>query len=149
MNEEKIEFEEPQVTEESESVEDVESPSAEFVNVESSIVGSVSAEQDASIQDSVVGVSAAGRDMTADGSVMSVVAVGRDLDFQNGSGLVFSVGNTAEVTNSMIGVLSARGDLTLVDSKVLMTTRQALALGIGIGSTFALLLGLILRLRKR
>ena len=114
------------------------SPLPEVLPVNNSMVGSVNASQDAEVNNSMVGALAVGRDSSVTNSFSSVVAVGRDLHFKDGCGLMLTVGNQAQVESSKIGVLLAKSDVTLTDSKILMTTQQAIAFGAAFGAVFAL-----------
>ena len=113
----------------------------ECVCIKDSVAGQVSV-QDASIENSMVGAAVAGRDLTAANSFNSVAIAGRDLHLQQGNEWVLVVGNQAHVKNSRIGLLIARSELTLNESQVWMTTRQALAFGAAAGGAFALVLAL-------
>ncbi len=107
--------------------------------VENSVALSVSAQQDAGIENSMVFGAVAGRDMTVEESMVTVAAVGHDLTLQEGGAVVVQVGGAVQVEGGAIGLLVARSEVTLNNSKILMTTQQALALGAAFGVVFALL----------
>ncbi len=106
--------------------------------VENSLALSVNAQQNAVVDNSLVLGLAAGKDMIAIDSLMPMAAVGRDLDIRQGGAMTLVVGSKAQVKNSQIGLLIAKGDVTLENSRVLMTTQQALALGAALGAACAL-----------
>ena len=107
--------------------------------VENSMAFSVTANQDAGIENSMVMAVAAGRDMTASNGLDIVVAVGHDLKIQQGAAGVVKVGGEVQVDNGTIGLLVAKSGVTLNNSKVLMTTQQAIALGAAFGFVYAVL----------
>jgi len=123
-------------------------PAVEKAMVENSMAVSVSAEQDAGIENSLVFAVAAGRDMTTTNGLDIIVAVGHDLKIQQGAAGVLRVGGEAQVEKGTIGLLVAKSGVTLKDSKVLMTTQQAIALGAAFGAVYALLQALLGGRRK-
>jgi hypothetical protein len=114
-------------------------PVVEKAMVENSMAISVSADQDAGIENSLVMAAAAGRDMSSTNGLEIVVAVGHDLKIQQGVAGVLRVGGEAQVENGTIGLLVAKSGVTLNNSRVLMTTPQAIALGAAFGIVYALL----------
>ena len=114
-------------------------PAVEKAIVENSLVMSVSAQQDAEVLNSMVMAAAAGRDMTASHGLDIMVAVGHDLKIQQGAAGVLKVGGEAHVEVSTIGLLVAKSGVTLNNTRVLMTTQQAIALGAAFGAVYALL----------
>jgi hypothetical protein len=117
--------------------------------VENSIALSVSAAQDAKVENSAAIAFVAGNDLHLTNSGGSTLVAGNNMNIQNGGGAMMVVGNDAQVEGSTIGILFPGGDVNLYgDSKVLMTTQQALALGAGLGVVFALLTAFLRRLRS-
>ncbi len=116
--------------------------------VESSMALSVSAKQDAEINSSMVIAAAAGRDMTVSESMVSVAAVGHDLTLKESGSVMMQVGGPVQVENGTVGLLVARSEVTLNNSRVIMTTPQALALGAAFGAAYALLRTLLGRRKK-
>jgi hypothetical protein len=114
-------------------------PAVEKTLVENSLAVSVSAQQDAEVNNSMVISLAAGRDLTATDSMLTNVAAGHDLKIQDRGTVILKVGGQAHVENGTIGLLIARSDVTLTNSRVLMTTQQAIALGAAFGAVYALL----------
>ncbi len=124
------------------------SPEGENVVVENSMAVSVSAARDARVENSMAAALVAGNDLTATNSAGSTFVAGRDLILQQGGGAFMVVGNQAHVESSTIGIMIPKGDVSLYgDSKVLMTTQQALAFGAGLGVVFAVLSAFLRRLR--
>ena len=122
--------------------------SAVQINVENSLVGAAAAESDLSVTDSAGGAFAAGRDLTFhDGGGMVFVA-GGDLALSDGGGLLMVAGGEAKIENGGAALLIAGGPVTLEgDSKVLMTTEQALAFGAAFGAVFTVFSFLLRRRR--
>ena len=118
-------------------------PAVEIAMVQNSMAVSVSADQDAGIENSLVMAVAAGRDMTTTNGLDIIVAVGHDLKIQQGAVGVLRVGGEAHVEKGTIGLLVAKSGVTLKDSKVLMTTQQAIALGAAFGAVYALVRALL------
>lgn len=115
-------------------------PTPENAVVENSMAVSVSAQQDAEVMNSMVFSIAAGRDLTATNSMITSAAVGHDLELQEGGACMLVVGGQAQVDNSTIGLLVARSEaISLNNSKIIMTTPQAIALGATLGAVFAIL----------
>jgi hypothetical protein len=114
-------------------------PAVEKAMVESSMVMSVSAQQDAEVKNSMVMSAAAGRDMANSYGLDIMVAVGHDLKIQQGGAGILKVGGEAQVDNGTVGLLIAKSGVTLNNSRVLMTTPQAIALGAAFGAVYALL----------
>ena len=123
-------------------------PAVEKNRVENSMVVSVSAQQDAEVNNSLVFSTAVGRDLTATDSMLVNIAAGHDLKLQQGGAGVLKVGGQAQVENGTIGLLIAKSDVTLTNSRVLMTTPQAIALGAAFGAVYALL-RVLLRGKKK
>ncbi len=114
-------------------------PVVEKTAVENSVALSVSAEMNAEVENSMVMAVVSGRDMTAVESMTSIAVVGRDLKIEKGGAGFVQVGGKAQVENGTVGLLIARSEVILNNSRVIMTTRQALALGAAFGAVFALL----------
>lgn len=115
--------------------------------VEDSLVGYLSIQQDAEVSDSLVGGLVAGRDIAASESLSSIAIAGRDLHVNQAFGGILIAGNRAEVQGSTIGWLVTGSSATLVDSRVLVTTRQALAFGAAMGAALALVSAVLRRMR--
>lgn len=116
--------------------------------VENSMALSVSAANNAKVENSMAAAFVAGNDLTAMNSAGAIFVAGNDVNLQQGGGAVMVVGNQAHFESSTIGILIPSGDVNLYgESKVLMTTQQALALGAGFGIVFALLTAFLRRLR--
>jgi protein tyrosine phosphatase (PTP) superfamily phosphohydrolase (DUF442 family) len=106
----------------------------------------VSAGNDAHISDSLIlGGVVAGHDASlSDGGAFTVVA-GADLQLEDGGALVAVVGGDTHVKDGGIGILIGGGDVHLAEgSQVLMTSQQAVIIGLVAGAVLTLL-SLILR----
>jgi biopolymer transport protein ExbD len=114
-------------------------PAVEKTLVENSLAVSVSAQQDAEVNNSLVFSTAVGHDLTSINSLETNVAVGNDLKLQQGGAIILKVGGQAQVEGSTIGLLVAKSEATLTNTRVLMTTQQAIALGAAFGAVYALL----------
>jgi len=114
-------------------------PPVEKIMVENSMAVSVSAQQDAEVSNSMVFSLAVGRDMAATNNLLINAAVGHDLDVKQGGAGILKVGGEAQVENGTIGLLITGSDITLNNSRILMTTPQAIALGAVFGAVYALL----------
>lgn len=130
--------------------EAIESATPENGLVQNSIAMSVSAGHDASIEQSVVlGGVVAGNDLKISDSVGGAFVAGNDLQLEDSGSLVAVVGGDTNAKDSIIGLLVASGDTNLDgDSKVLMTSQQALIFGAAAGAVFAILSLLFGRARK-
>ena len=126
-------------TGEGSEIEAPQPPAAEITAVQNSVALSVSAQKDARVDNSMVMAVAAGRDMTATESMTTIAAVGRDLKIEQGGAGLIQVGGKAQVEKGTVGLLIARSGVTLNNSRVIMTTQQALALGAAFGAVYALL----------
>lgn len=125
----------------------------ENVNFQTGMAASVSAQQDAEVTDSLVGGVAAGRDAHTTNSLIVGMAVGRDVAVTNsvlataqiGGGLEMTnssvaaaIGTQISAQNSSIGVALAREINLGEGARVLLTTRQAVAMGAAFGVVFAI-----------
>jgi hypothetical protein len=110
----------------------------EIPHVNNSMALSVSAKQDAEVNNSMVFSVAVGNCMTTSNGLDMVTAVGHDLHVNQGAVLIATVGGQAQVENGTVGLLVAKSGATLNNTRVLMTTQQALALGAALGVVFAL-----------
>jgi len=111
----------------------------EKLHVDNSMAVSVTAKHDAEVNNSMVFSVAVGNSMTTSNGLDMVTAVGHDLIVKEGAVLVATVGGQAQVENGTVGLLVAKSGATLNNTKVIMTTQQALALGAAFGVVFALL----------
>jgi hypothetical protein len=111
----------------------------EKLHVDNSMAVSVSAKHDAEVNNSMVFSVAVGNSMTTSNGLDMVTAVGHDLNVMDGAVLIATVGGQAQVENGTVGLLVAKSGATLNNTKVIMTTQQALALGAALGVVFALL----------
>ncbi len=109
----------------------------------------VNAPNDAKVDSSMAVVIAVGRDAQIDSSLANVVPVGRDLSMSDSVGGIMPVGNKAELHGSSVGVLISNNIELSEDSKVLLTTPQAIALGAALGSAFAMVTFLLRRMRNK
>lgn len=125
----------------------------ENVHFQSGLAGSVSAQQDGEVTDSLVGGVAAGRDAQATNTLVVGMAVGRDATLSNcftgsatvggsieatNSSIVTAFGTNISAHNSSIGVALGR-EITLGEgARVMVTTRQAVAMGAAFGVVFAI-----------
>jgi uncharacterized protein (DUF2345 family) len=134
--------------------------SGENVTFGPGFAGVVAANQDVSMSNSGAFGIAAGHDMQLSDGGGFAIAVGNDLDLMNGGAFVLNVGGNLEVTNggglvsvgnqmtaqnSFFGVLISNQTTLESGSKVLLDTKQALALGGALGVFFALLSWLLRR----
>ncbi|MFZ6029821.1 MAG: hypothetical protein ACOYYS_19070 [Chloroflexota bacterium] len=112
----------------------------EQVVVENSISLGISAGHDAQVDNSLVlGAVVAGNDLTVSDSFGSALVAGNDLRVQDGGGAVVVAGGDVHLTDGAIGILVAGGNAHLDgNSKILMTSQQALILGIAAGGVLAL-----------
>jgi hypothetical protein len=99
---------------------------------------SVNAKHDAEVNNSLVIAVAAGNDLASSESMGFVAAVGHDLSLKEGTLLLANVGGQTQVENGTVGLLVAKSGVTLTNTRVLMTTQQALALGAAFGVVYAL-----------
>jgi hypothetical protein len=131
------------------SAEEPEADGSETVIFERSLALSVSASRDAQIESSLALAMVAGNHLAANDSLGGVYVSGGDLQIQQGGGGLMVVGGQANLDRSFIGLLLPGGEVNLGEnSKILLTTRQALAIGAGLGVVFALLNAFLRRLRK-
>ncbi len=117
---------------------------AETGSLTSGIAGAVVAGQDASVTNGGGFAIVAGRDVPIENGGSWVLVAGRDVNVTNGGGLVV-VAQNASARSGFVGVLLSRQAALDADTRVLMTTPQAAALGAGIG-VGAVLASFILRL---
>lgn len=108
--------------------------------IENSIALGVSAAHDANIANSLVlGGIAAGNDLTISDSAGAAFVAGNDLHVQDSGGMVMVVGGETHLKDGVIGILVAGGDIHLDgDSKILMTSQQAMIFGAAAGLVLAL-----------
>ena len=121
----------------------------------------VSTQQDMTLQDSGAFGIATGRDMQLTDSGAFSIAAGHDMDMKDSGSVIIQVGGSAEMTNcggvimlgndittnnSVFGILISRQTNLGEGNKVLLGTKQAIALGAAFGVAFTLL-GRLLRKR--
>jgi len=125
----------------------------ETVNFQSGLAGSVAAQQDAEVTDSLVGGIAAGRDLQATNTLVMGMAVARDVTLSNcftctaqiggsvemaNSSMVTAIGKQISARNSSVGVALAREINLGEGARVMLTSRQAVAMGAAFGVVFAI-----------
>jgi hypothetical protein len=108
--------------------------------MELKIIGYLAPEQDAHLVNSAAAGIAAGRDVISTHSGCQIGVAGRDLTLNNGTGGLLVAGNQAHITNSKIGILLGKKGANLQDSEVMLTGRQAAAMGVIAGVVCALVL---------
>ena len=116
-------------------------PHPEFTHVKHSLVGLVGylpAGQDAEVANSLAGAVVAGRDLAASDSACNIAVAGNNIDLTHSRAGLVIAGNRIQVQASSIGLLLAGSNTTLNNSTILLTTRQAVALGAALGAAFAL-----------
>jgi len=124
-------------------LEEISQSTAENVDVANSFVMKASANHDMTVIDSLSAALVAGHDLQVSNSVGSTFVAGGQMHIQSSAGLTLVSGGQSHVENSRIGILSTKADVTLVDSQVFMTSRQALIFGAALGGVFALLFTLL------
>lgn len=120
-------------------IEVAQPPEVETTSVENTMALSVSAQHDAEIENSMVIGLAAGQNLSAENSFLGSAAVGGGLKIEDSGAGVLVVGGQAEIKHGTIGLLIAKSEANLTDSRILMTTPQAIALGAAFGTVYALL----------
>ena len=113
-------------------------PHTEITHVKHSLVGYLPAGQDAQVANSLAGAVVAGRDLAASDSACNIAVAGNNIDLTHSRAGLLIAGNRIQVQGSPVGLLLAGSNATLNNSTILLTTRQAVALGAAIGAAFAL-----------
>lgn len=113
-----------------------------------SLAGVISASGNIALSQGFAGALLAGRDATLTGSGGMIIAAGRDLALQDGGGGVL-LAQTAHVADATIPLVIARDLNASGNARILLSTPQAIALGIACGAALAVIGAVIRRWRDR
>ncbi len=104
--------------------------------VTSSVAGLVTASGNTALSQGFAGALFAGHDATLTSSGSMIIAAGHDLELQGGGGGVL-LADTVHIADATIPLVIAR-DLNISgDTRILLSTSQAIALGIACGAALA------------
>lgn len=116
--------------------------------VTSSVAGLVTASGNTALSQGFAGALFAGHDATLTSSGSMIIAAGRDLELQGGGGGVL-LADTVHIADATIPLVIAR-DLNISgDTRILLGTSQAIALGIACGAALAVTGAVIRRWQDR
>lgn len=134
-----------------------------YAHINNSLMFVANAGQDMAINDSLAVTGVAGRDLETNYSGMLMLNVGANAEMMNGGALMTNVGGNLEINNGGALVTLAGGQVSVQhgslgvvlagsvnlgeDSKVLLNTPQAIALGAAFGAVVAVV-GWLLRRRR-
>ncbi len=127
---------------------------AEKVNIDNSLVGSVTANQDATLNNSLNLALVAGANARIENGACQVLVAGGNVEIENGGGMLSIAGGNVEIHNGGAGFILCdqagveHGKITVLlanqvelgeDTQIMFSTRQAAAFGAAAGGVIFLL----------